>query len=53
MKYSQSHVFGVALAETNPVAVLHKRPDGSSVSRAVACCKALIGHVEKGKVALL
>lgn len=51
--YATHHVLSEALAQSDVVSILDKVPRGKSVAVRVAASKALVGHVEKGKVALL
>ena len=47
------HVLGETLAQSNVVALLHKVSGGKRIAVSIATGKALVGHVEESKVALL
>lgn len=52
-KDNTDHVLGKALAESNVVALLDKVSRGKRIAVRVTAGKALVGHVEEGKVLLL
>lgn len=50
---STNHVLGKALAQSNVMTLLDKVPRSKRIPVSIARGKALVGHIEKGKVALL
>ena len=49
----ETHVLGETLAQSNVVALLHEVTRSESILVSITAGKALVGHVEEGKVALL